>query len=106
ATAEDEAAADAGADGEHHEVRGHEVALGVERLRERCAGRVVLDVDGDPGLVGEQLAQRQVGERDVDAVGDPPGLDLDDGRQPHAGRDGVVGPQVGNQVDELGDERV
>ena len=87
AAVEHEAAADAGADGEHHEVRAHEVALGVERLGERRARRVVLDVDGDAGLVGEQLAQRQVGERDVDAVGDPPGLELDDRRQPDPGRD-------------------
>ena len=99
---EDHAAADAGADGEHHEVRAHQAAVLVERLGERRARRVVLDVDRDPGLLGQQLAQRQVGERDVDAVRDPAGLELDDRGQADPDRDGVVVAQVARSARRAG----
>ena len=103
---EHEPAADAGADREHHEVGADEVAVLVEGLGERRARGVVLDVDRDAGLVGQQLAQRQVGERDVDAVRDAAGLELDDRGQPDADRDGVVVAQVADQLDQLRDELV
>jgi hypothetical protein len=59
-----------------------------------------------PVLSESSLAQRQVGERDVDAVGDPPGLELDDRRQPDPCGDRVVGAQVADQLDELRDQLV
>ena len=106
APVEHQAATHAGADREHHEVRAHELARLVERLGERRARGVVLEVDRDPRLVRQQLAQRQVGERDVDAVRDPAGLELDDRGQADPDRDGVVGAQVGDQLDDLRDELV
>ena len=92
APVEHQAAADAGADGEHHEVRAHQLAR--SRRTPRRAPRTTRRSrcrPGCPALLRQQLAQRQVGERDVDAVRDPAGLELDDRGQADPDRDGVVG---------------
>ena len=79
APVEHQPAADAGADREHHEVRDRHAAV-AERLGERGARRVVLDVDRQADALGQQLAQRQVLERDVHARADPAGGELDQRR--------------------------
>ena len=52
----------------------------LERLGQRRAARVVLDVDRHAHALGQQLAQRDVVQRDVDAGEDLAGGELDDRR--------------------------
>ncbi len=63
--AEDQAAADPGADRQHHRVFG--AACGaVEVLCQSRHGRVVVDEDGQTGAPADDLADRQVLQRQVD----------------------------------------
>ena len=64
----------------------------VERLGQRRAARVVLDVDRHAHAVGQQRAQRDVVQRDVDRGEDLAGLELDDRR--HADPDRRASPGV------------
>ena len=80
-----EPAADAGPDREHDEVLVDDPAA-VGRLGQRGARGVVLDVDRQAAALGEQRAQRDVGERQVDRVADAARRHLDDRREPDRDR--------------------
>jgi hypothetical protein len=99
------AAAHAGADREHHEVRAREAPV-LERLGERRARRVVVDEHRQAEALREQLAQRHVLERDVHARADAPGLEVDNGRHADADRAHVVVAMALDRLHELGDQRV
>ena len=77
---EHEAAADAGADREHHEVLADDLARDL-RLGQRRARGVVLDVDRQPAALAQRVAQRHVAQRQVDAVAHAAGREVDDRRQ-------------------------
>ena len=80
--AEHQAAADAGADRQHHEVAGDHPQIVVVGLGQRRDGRIVIDEDGHAEPLAEPLAQRHVAQRDIGRGDDPPGLELDDRRHP------------------------
>jgi hypothetical protein len=78
ASAEHDAAADPGADGEHDQVVRHQPQLLVMGFGERRDGGVVVDEHGYVEAIAERCAQRHVLERDVDRGDDAPGRELDD----------------------------
>jgi hypothetical protein len=89
---ENEAAADSDADGDHREVAADD-RFAVGGFSQRGAVRVVLDVDRQADPLAQDLAQRQVEERDVEAVADASGRELDDRRHADADRRGLLRPQ-------------
>jgi hypothetical protein len=64
---DDDAAADPGADREHHEVAGERGPVVGVGLGERGAGGVVVDVHGHAQTLAQRRAQRDARERDVHA---------------------------------------
>ena len=76
-----DAAADAGADREHHEVAGGEPELLVVGLGEGRYGRVVVDEHRQARALAEHLAEGDVGQRDVHRRPHAPGLPLHDRRE-------------------------
>ena len=103
APADDDPAADAGTDREHHKVAGDEHAVLVIGLGERRARRVVVDEDGDAQPLAQHGAQRHVVQWDVHRRADPAGLPVDDRWNGDADGGGIAGRRDG--VDELGDQR-
>ena len=91
APADDDAAADAGADREHHEVARDEPPVVVIGLGERGAGRVVVDVHRHAEPLAQHGAQRDVLQRDVHRGADPPGRPVDDRRHRDADGGRVAG---------------
>jgi hypothetical protein len=76
ASAEHEAAADAGPDGDHHEVFGDHSKLLVVSLGECRDRRVVVDEHRNPEPLPQHLANRDIDERHVDGRDHPSSLEL------------------------------
>ena len=77
AAVDDDAPAHAGADGEHDQVANVELAPVVVRLRQRCAGRVVVHECGHPQLLAQDLSQGYVAQGNVHARARSAGGELD-----------------------------
>ena len=105
AAVEDQPAADPGADREHDQMPAAQGAILVG-LRERGARAVVVDEHGQPEALGEQRAQREVGERDVHAEADPARLELDDARDPDADGANLRQPEPVDHADHLIEQRL
>ena len=83
AAAADDAAAHAGPEREHEHVARADAGP-VEVLADAGGRGVVVDDDGHPEALLEVIAQRHVGERQVDRLDDAPAGEVDHGRDPHA----------------------
>ena len=93
-----------GADREHHEMSDVDLRVGPVGLGDRRDGGVVVDVDRQAEALAQDLAQRDLLQRDVDrGAGHPPG-EVHDARDADADR--VGGQLLLDRLDELLDERV
>ena len=100
---EDQAAADPGADGQHHHVR---LAAGgaEEVLGEGGDVAVVVDEDRQPDPLFDEVADRQVGERQVDGGDGDAALVVDRRRDPEPDRGGL-GARLARRAD-LADQQL
>jgi hypothetical protein len=97
--AKHDATADSRADRQHHEVVGDQQQPVVVGFGERGDSCIVVDEHGDAQPIAEHLAQRHVDEWNVDRRDDPPGLELDHGRDADADR---VDSAIPGGLDHLG----
>ena len=102
AAVDHDAAADAGPDGQHHEMARDEGAVVRVGLGERRAVGVVVDVHRDAEPLAQQVAQRHACERDVHAEARRAGGEVDRARDGDA--DGVRGARRADGGHELLEE--
>ena len=102
AAVDHDAAADAGPDGQHHEMAGDEGAVVRVGLGERRAVGVVVDVHRDAEPLAQQVAQRHACERDVHAEPRRAGGEVD--RAGDGDADGVRGARRADGGHELLEE--